>query len=301
MDEIHAANTEKRWVALSSVIAALLLTGTKLLVGVLSGSIGILAEAAHSGLDMLAAAVTYLAVRASSKPADREHAYGHGKVENLSALFETFLLFVTCIWIVYEAGKRLLGYEEVHVVASGWTFGVIILSIAVDVTRSRALMKVAKKHNSQALEADALHFSTDIWSSCVVLIGLGCVWLSGRLGLPWLQKADSIAALGVAVIVVGVCIRLGRKSVDDLIDTVPQDFQDKLRMIAKKSPGVVDVSRVRVRRSGPDLFADVTIVMICGTGLEAGHFAADELERGAKAAYPRIDVVVHVEPEPPPK
>ena len=152
---------EKRIVAATSVVAAIFLTGAKLVVGLLTGSLGILAEAAHSALDLAAAIITYFAVRVSDRPADESHLYGHGKVENLSALFETLLLLVTCVWIVYEALHRLF-WVTIEVNPSLWAFLIMGVSIGIDFTRSRALSRVAKKYKSQALEADALHFSTDI-------------------------------------------------------------------------------------------------------------------------------------------
>jgi cation diffusion facilitator family transporter len=167
---------EKRRVALSSVVAAVFLTTMKIVVGLLTHSLGILAEASHSGLDLIAAGVTYLAVRASGRPPDAEHNYGHGKVENLSALVETLLLLGTCAWIVYEAVQRLF-VTDVSIEVTYWSFIVMIVSIIIDFTRSRVLMKTAKKHNSQALEADALHFSTDVWSSAVVIVGLVIVFI----------------------------------------------------------------------------------------------------------------------------
>ena len=165
------ADREKQLVALSSVVAAIFLTLFKLVVGLLTGSLGILSEAAHSGLDLVAAAVTLFAVRVSGRPADREHTYGHGKVENLSALFETLLLLVTCVWIIYEAVQRLF-FKSVEVKLSIWAFVVMILSIVIDFAARACCSRVAKKYDSQALEADALHFSTDIWSSSVVIVGL---------------------------------------------------------------------------------------------------------------------------------
>ena len=155
------AVVEKRKAALSSVIAAIFLTGIKLVVGLMTGSLGILSEAAHSGLDLVAAGMTYFAVKIADKPADREHTYGHGKFENLSALFETLLLFITCGWIIYEALQRIF-FHEVHIDVNFWSFAVVITAIVVDYSRSRILFKAARKYNSQALEADALHFSTDI-------------------------------------------------------------------------------------------------------------------------------------------
>src|ERR1035437_8546574 len=196
---------EKRRVAFLSVIAAIFITGFKLIIGLLTGSLGILSEALHSALDLVAAVITYFSVRVSDRPADREHNYGHGKVENLSALIETILLLVTCVWIIYEAINRLTS-GKVHIEVTYWSYIVVISSIIIDFTRSRALSRVAKKHNSQALEADALHFSTDIWSSTVVLFGLIAFQF-----LHW-KNADSIAALLVAIIVLYVSYQLGRKA-----------------------------------------------------------------------------------------
>ncbi len=199
------AEHEKNRVALTSVVAALFLTGFKVVTGLMTGSMGILAEAAHSALDLIAAVITLFAVRFSGRPADLEHTYGHGKIENLSALFETFLLFLTCVWIIYESVKRLL-FVDVHVQVSIWAFVVVILSVIIDFGRSRALARTAKKYNSQALEADALHFSTDIWSSLVVLMGLILVLIAKRTGIAWLVKADAAAALIVAGIVIHVSL-----------------------------------------------------------------------------------------------
>src|SRR5512136_1252120 len=227
------AEQEKRWVALTSVLAAVFLTTMKIVIGLLTHSLGILAEAAHSGLDLIAAGVTFFAVRVSDRPPDREHPYGHGKVENLSALVETLLLLGTCAWIIYEAIDRLF-FKSVHVEASVWSFVVMGVSIAVDLTRSRALMNAAKKHNSQALEADALHFSTDVWSSSVVIAGLVAVslgqWLHEHspVRADWLFRADAVAALGVSVIVVWVSLQLGRRTVNVLLGSAPKEMTTQI-------------------------------------------------------------------------
>jgi cation diffusion facilitator family transporter len=292
---LPAGTQEKSDVALSSVLAAVALTGTKAVVGVMTGSLGILSEAAHSGLDLVAAAVTYLAVRVSGKPADREHTYGHGKIENLSALLETVLLLITCVWIIYEALHRLF-FREQTVEVNVWSFLVILLSIVVDSTRSRALMNAAKKYGSQALEADALHFSTDIWSSCVVLLGLVCVLAAPRLGAHWLVKADSLAALGVAGIVVWVSVQLGRKTIDDLLDAVPPGLRDTLADAAARVPGVHSVRGLRVRRAGPEIFADIVVAVPRGAAFEQAHDIADAVEASVRAVVPGADVVVHTEP-----
>jgi cation diffusion facilitator family transporter len=288
------AQAEKNGAALSSVWAAIFLTGMKIVVGVLTGSLGILAEAAHSGLDLVAAAVTLFAVKLSGRPADREHAYGHGKIENLSALFEAVLLLVTCAWIIYEAIRRLF-FEDVAVEANFWAFLVMAISIAIDYSRSRLLLRMAKKHNSQALEADALHFSTDIWSSSVVIGGLLLVLVSNWLKLDWLAKADAVAALGVSGIVIYISLELGRKTIQGLLDGVPANLNEEVRRAAKV-PGVVEVKRTRVRHSGPDNFADVVLSVDRQASFEHTHDIASQVEAAVQALLPGADVVVHVEP-----
>ena len=297
MIEVHEdkrAAREKRGAALSSVIAAIFLTLFKLIVGVTTGSLGILAEVAHSALDLVAAVVTLFAVRVSGRPADEEHSYGHGKIENLSALFETLLLLGTCTWIIYEAIRRLF-FEEIHVQASIWAFIVMAVAIIIDWSRSRVLYRTAKKYNSQALEADALHFSTDIWSSAVVIVGLACVWLAARLSIPWLAKADAVAALLVAGIVIYISLQLGGRTVAALIDGVPASVRNDV-MQAVKVPGVLEVKRVRVRRSGPESFADVRLTVARDTPLERTHQIAVSAEEAVRQVLPGADVVVQVDP-----
>lgn len=297
-DESPAARAqrEKRLVALSSVAAAVALTAMKLAVGLATGSIGILSEAAHSGLDLVAAAMTAWAVHASAKPADHDHPYGHGKVENFSALLETGLLLATCAWVGFEAVRRL-AFHDVHVEATPWAFAVMAVSIVIDLSRSRALARAARKHQSQALEADALHFHTDIWSSAVVLVGLALVRVAPAVGAPWLARADAVAALGVAAIVVSVSVRLGKKSVDDLLDAVPPEVRVRVAEAARV-PGVVAVTRVRLRRSGPDWFADLTLHVDAAASFPDAHAISDAAERAVGAALGGADVTVHAEPAP---
>lgn len=291
----RAGGHEKWQVALSSVLAAVLLTTMKLVVGLMTGSLGMLSEAAHSGLDLIAAGVTLLAVRVSGRPADREHTYGHGKVENLSALFETLLLLATCVWIMYEAIQRLL-FKEVEVEASPWAFIVMGISIVVDISRSRALARAAKKYRSQALEADALHFSTDIWSSSVVIVGLLMVQLAEWWQLPWLVHADAVAAMGVAGIVIYVSLQLGRRTVSDLLDAVPPGVRDEVLAAVRRLPEVLDVQQVRIRRSGAETFADIRLSVARHTGLEQAHAIAASAERAVHELLPGADVIVHVDP-----
>jgi cation diffusion facilitator family transporter len=288
------ADRHKRLVALSSVVAALCLTGLKIAAGVLTGSLGVLSEAAHSSLDLVAAAVTYFAVRGAGRPADHDHTYGHGKFENLSALAEVALLLITCVWIAVEAVRRLF-FVEVPVDASGWAFLVLGVSIVVDLSRSRALGRAAKRYSSQALEADALHFSTDVWSSATVIAGLLLVWLAPALGAPWLVKADAVAALGVAGISVWVGVQLARRAVGELTDRVSPEMLERVTC-ALRVDGVVEVVRLRLRRSGPETFADATLTVADGTPIERAHAIADSAEAAVAAIIPGADVVIHVEP-----
>ncbi|MBS7622074.1 cation diffusion facilitator family transporter [Candidatus Bathyarchaeota archaeon] len=286
---------EKTAVALSSVLAAVFLTVMKLVVGVISNSLGMLSEAAHSGLDLVAATVTFLGVRVSGRPADLEHTYGHGKVENLSALIETMLLLSICVWIVIEAAERLL-FKAVVVEAGILAFLTMVVSIIVDFSRSRALMKVARRYDSQALEADALHFSTDIWSSIVVVFGLVLVSLSNYPGLEWLMKMDALAALGVAGIVVTVSLRLGCKAIANLLDTIPSGLHSKVAQAVYGVPGVFDVKQVRVRRVGPEAFADLTLTVDREATFKQAHNIATLAEMAVRKILPGADVVVHMEP-----
>ena len=249
--KLTTEDREKRSAALSSLVAAVGLTAMKTIVGLLTGSLGILAEAAHSGLDLVAALMTYIAVRISGKPADRTHLYGHGKVENLSALLETLLLFATCGWIVREALHRLFSHK-VEVEVTVWSFAVMATSIVIDYSRSRLLARTAKKYNSQALEADALHFQTDVWSSAVVIAGLVCVKLGEWVpSLGWLREADAVAALGVSALVIWVCWQLGRRTVDALVDSAPAGMEERILAAVSAVPGVQDCHNIRVRYSRP--------------------------------------------------
>ena len=281
---------EKKNVALGSVVAAVFITGFKLIIGLMTGSLGIISEALHSGLDMVAAIITYFSVRVSDKPADRDHNYGHGKVENLSALIETVLLLVTCVWIIYEAIHRLSsGQTKIEVTA--WSYIVVICSIVIDFTRSRALYRVAKKHNSQALEADALHFSTDIWSSTVVLFGLICYQFLG-----W-YRADSIAALLVAVIVLYVSYQLGRKAIDVLLDKSPLNTTKTVHEILKQHPEVLKYRGLKARTAGADTFIKFNVHFDPDLSLREVHEVCDKIESEIKKQVVRSEVYIHAEPE----
>ncbi len=283
---------------MSSIIAAVALTCLKVVVGLTTGSLGILAEAAHSGLDLVAATMTWLAVRISDKPADKNHLYGHGKVENLCALFETLLLLGTCAWIIYEAIHRLFIHEtdlKVNVLA----FGVMLTSILVDLSRFRVLDRAARKYHSQALEADALHFRTDIWSSGVVIWGLFFVKLSEWLPeYKFLRLADSVAALLVATLVIWVSLRLGLRATQTLLDVAPLGVERRIIQAVEAIPGVTDCHHVRLRSSGPQLFIDIHVSIDGNQSLKDAHDLTEEIERTIQQFLPNADVTVHPEPTP---
>jgi cation diffusion facilitator family transporter len=285
---------EKKSVALWSVIAAVFLTGFKFVVGILSGSLGILSEAIHSLLDLVAAIVTFITVKMSDKPADRKHNFGHGKVENLSALIQVVLLLVVCFWIFYEGTIRITTYiqtKTLEIDVSIWCYIVIISSIVIDFSRSRALMKVAKKYNSQALEAGALHFSTDIWSSFAVLIGLLCVDL---FAFP---LADPIAALIVACIVLYVCNKLGKKAIDILLDRAPEQTVKSIEELLNEHKEIKQYHNLRVRASGADTFITFNIHINPNTSFVEAHHFCDHLEKDIAEKIPRSVVFIHVEPQ----
>ncbi len=287
-----AMRTEKRSVALNSVIAAVGITFLKVIVGLTTGSLGILSEAAHSALDLVAALVTLFSVRVSDKPADAEHQYGHGKVENFSAFIETGLLLLTCVWIVYEAVRRLF-FREVHIQPSVWAFVVMGLSIVVDSWRSRRLKRIAARYDSQALLADALHFSTDIWSSTVVVLGLVLVLIGERTSQPWLTKADPIAALLVACIVVYVSWRLARRTIDSLLDAAPAGIRNRIIEEVYRVNGVLGVDRVRIRKGGSSYFADVLVAMSRNVTFQKSEQVANGVAERIRALLPGADVVVN--------
>ncbi|MHC1703634.1 MAG: cation diffusion facilitator family transporter [Tenuifilaceae bacterium] len=280
---------EKSRVAFYSVLAAINLTSLKIVVGVWTNSLGILSEALHSGLDLVAAVITLFAVRVADRPADKTHNYGHGKVENLSALVETLLLLVTCIWIIYEAVHRLIsGKTELDV--NIWSFLVVIISIGVDYSRSKALSRVAKKYNSQALEADALHFSTDIWSSGVVLLGLICA----AFGFLF---ADSIAALFVALIVIFVSFKLGKKAIDALLDKSPEETVAKIDEILQSVKHITRFHDLKVRTSGALTLVEVNVHVTPGITIEVAHQISHDVEHEIKQFVERCEVHIHIEPE----
>lgn len=283
--------TEKRSAAGNSVVAAVVITGLKVAVGVTTGSLGILSEAAHSGLDLIAALLTYFSVGVSDKPADADHQYGHGKVENFSAFVETGLLLLTCAWIMYEAVLRLF-FRRVEIEPSFAAFAVMIFSMGVDWWRSRVLGRIANKYDSQALEADALHFSTDIWSAGVVVLGLALVLLGRTYHVDWLRDSDPVAAVLVAGIVVSVSWRLARRTIDALLDAAPPGVRSQIYDAVSRVDGVLEVDRVRIRRAGNRYFADLAVGLARTVTFQRSGQLASAVTDAVHRVLPDADVTV---------
>ncbi len=281
--------SEKEQVALTSIAASAGLTVAKAIVGVMTGSLAILSEAAHSAIDFGATVMTYIAVRISGKPADEQHPYGHGKIESISALAETALLFLLSGVVIWEGVTRLVEHAGQHVEANVWAFGVILVSIGVDFVRSRALSRAARKTSSHALEADALHFSSDLWGSLAVLVGL----IGVRFGLWW---ADSIAALAVAVLVCIAGWRLGRRTIDTLIDVAPEGAAANINAIAARVPGVVRVEGVRARAVGEKTFIDLTVAVSRTLPLDRVSALKDAVVAALRDGMPGAEPTVTTDP-----
>ena len=279
----------KEKVALSSIAVSSGLTVAKAVVGLMSGSLALLSEAAHSLIDVGATVMTYFAVRISGKPADREHQYGHGKVESVAALAETALLFLLSAGVIWEAVQRLLGAHGTAVEATIASFAVIAISIVVDFFRARVLSRTAAKTSSQALEADALHFSSDMWSSLAVLVGLFAVALGFR-------QADSIAAIVVAMFVCLAGWRLGKRTIDTLTDTAPSGVAERVAAIARKIRGIVAVEQVRARPGGATLFVELAVAVSRALPLDRVAKLKDEVTRAIHEEMPRAELTVTTHP-----
>jgi cation diffusion facilitator family transporter len=291
-EQVTTSHNAKRSAALFSVLAAFAVTAFKLLTGLLTGSLGMLSEAAHSGIDLVAAGITLFSVQVSDRPADADHTYGHGKIESLSAGVETVLMLASCIWILTEAVSRILFREHLSLKFSLWPFVALLLSITVDFTRSRKLQRIARETRSEALEADAIHFGTDIWSSLAVLFGLAATYLGERWRIPQLELADPIAAILVACIILHVTWKLARRTIDTLTDAAPVETRGLVRELASID-GVLSVDRVRTRRSGPSYFADVTLGMPRNLTFQRSEQITATATAAVQRHLPGADVVVH--------
>ncbi len=293
------AAAAKRSAALKSVVAATAITFLKVITGLTTGSLGMLSEAAHSALDLMASAITLFSVHVSDRPADDDHTYGHGRVESLSAFVETGFMLGSSVWIIVEAVRRVLRFvhgQRLDLHASPWPIAVLLLSIAVDWTRSRQLAKVAREAHSQALQADALHFGTDIWSSLAVLVGLSATFFGERTGVRWLQLADPAAALLVSCIILLVTYRLARETVDALLDATPPAMRREIVNAIRRVEGVLFVDDLRMRRAGAHYFADLSIGMNRNTTFQRSEQIVLAATEAVQGVMPGTDVVVRTVP-----
>jgi len=275
-------------VAIISIAAAVFLIVIKLVAGLASGSLAFISEAIHSGTDLVSAILAFFAISVAARPADRDHPYGHGKAEHLSALAEAVVLVAVAIWISFEAIERIVeGGGLVDV--SWWVIGVAVLVLAVDLARTITLTRAARHHHSAALRASALHFASDMAGTGAVLVGLLLV----RAGVP---EADSVAALFVSVLVFVAAARLLRENVNALMDSVPDDDEAAARQAVEALGPAIELRRLRMRHSGGQSFADVVIGVPPGEVVGRAHAMADSVEDAIERAVPGTDVVVHVEP-----
>jgi cation diffusion facilitator family transporter len=278
-----------RRTALASVVAAAALIAIKLVTGLAAGSLGLVADAAHSGTDLVAALLTFFAVGVATKPADEGHLYGHGKAEHLAALAEAGFLVLVSIGVAALAVARLAGWVELEVEPAWWVFAVLLLVVAIDLSRLVVSYRTARRHSSAALFSNAVHFGSDLLSTLAVMGGL----VAARAGFP---EGDSIAALFVAVLVVTAAARLIRRNVDVLMDRAPADAVQAAHDAIGRLDPPVPVRRLRLRQAGGRTFADVVIGVSPEAAVGQGHAAADRVEDAVHRVLPGSDVVVHVEP-----
>ena len=283
-------NEKKLRVSRISLGAAVFLTLIKLAAAYFSGSLAVLSEVFHSAIDILACTMTILSIRLASKPPDKEHNYGHDKVESFSALFQVLILVVTSSYIFYEGINRLFFGKSVAVEVEIWTFAVILIAIGVDISRVRALKRVAKETGSQALEAEALHFSSDIFTSSIVLLALGLTYFNVS------GEADSIAAIVVSIIIIITGFKLSRKAINSLMDRVPEGLSEKIQYETKLIEGVEDIESFRIRSTGSQIFIDMTILVSRIIPFSKAHDICDTVERKISELADNADVIIHSEP-----
>ena len=289
------SSASKRRVALRSMLAATCMTALKVAAGLISGSLGVLSDAAHSGLDLAGAAITFFSVRVSDKPADEDHTYGHGKIENLSSFIEAGLMAVSCAWIIWEGIQRIR-HNTFELRYSPWPVLVLVSSIAVDFWRSRELRRVAEQTGSPALATDAFHFASDIWASVAVLAGLLATWAGTAYHIDWLRFADPVAAILVSVVILRTTAHLTRETIEVLMDQIPRETRLQVIRETERVPGVLAVEQARVRRAGPNYFADLTLALPRTYTFEHTGELVRAATEAVHRALPQADVVIHTVP-----
>lgn len=282
--------SKKTRAASLSVASNTLLIFLKVMVGLLTGAVSVLAEAIHSALDLVAAVIAFFGVRAADKPADREHPFGHGKWENVSGTVEAILIFVAAIWIIYEAVNRILHGAEVELL--GWGIAVMLVSVIANTLVSRHLFKVAKATDSVALEADAQHLRTDVITSAGVLTGLALVQFTG------LTVLDPIIAMAVALIIIKAAYDILKKSFGGIVDTGLPDGEEKLiaDVLREHRAQLTGFHSLRTRKAGAQRFAELHLVMPRAASVEEAHRMCDHLENDLRERLPGLEITLHVEP-----
>jgi cation diffusion facilitator family transporter len=285
----------KQQVTLHSMLAALLLTLIKLAAGLFTGSLGVLSEAAHSGLDFAGTTLTFFSVRVADKPADEDHSYGHGKFESISAFGEALLMTLSCGWIILEAMRRIIGHT-VELRHSLWAVGVLLISLTVDIWRARRLKAVAEETGSEALKADAFHFASDIWSTIAVLFGLTASWAGAVLHIGALRYADPLAAMAVSMLILRATMHLLHETLGILTDKTSPETKQKILRELKNVPDVLAVEQLRVRKSGASHFADLTIALPRRFTFERSNLVVEDARKAVQQVLPDADVVIHTIP-----
>lgn len=294
---IETANKKKASVALLSIASNTTLTLLKIVVGVAIGSVSVLSEAIHSSVDLLAALIAFIAVRTSGKPADEDHPFGHGKMENISGTVEALLIFLAAGWIIFEAVKKLQNPEPLEGV--DWGVGVMLASAAVNIIVSEKLFLTGKETDSVALQADAWHLRTDVYTSLGVMAGLGIIWLGGLI-LPGINLAwvDPVAAIGVAFLIIRAAYHLTIESARDLLDvSLPPHEEDGIRKhITAFAPTIRGFHRLRTRKSGPYRFVEFHVRVDASLSVDESHRISDMISCAIKQHYPGTTVTIHIEP-----
>jgi cation diffusion facilitator family transporter len=297
MQSDQAINRRKASVARLSVATNTILVLFKLTVGIMIGSVAVISEAVHSSVDLLAALIAMFAVKTSGKPADEDHPFGHGKFENISGTVEAILIFLAAFWIIVQAVRRL--YSPMPLDDAYWGVGVMLISFFVNIFVSQRLFKVGRETDSVALQADAWHLRTDVYTSLGVMIGLLIIWLGGRI-LPGidLRWVDPVAAISVALLIINAAYRLMIESARDLLDvSLPPDEEESIRKhITSFAPTVRGFHRLRTRKSGSYRFVEFHIRVDAGMSIDESHRIADMMTCAIKQHYPGTTVTIHIEP-----
>lgn len=296
MDRSERARATTR-VATLSVVSNTVLVAMKFAVGIMIGSVAVISEAIHSGMDLVAAVIALVAVRAAARPADEEHPYGHGKAENISGTVEALLIFAAAGWIIWEAANKLMGDHEVEML--GWGVAVMALSAVVNIVVSEMLFRTARETDSIALEADGWHLRTDVYTSVGVVLALGFIAFTEKyltaLHAHWI---DPVAAIGVALLIIRAAWHLTVSSARDLMDvSLPEDEEQAIQVALSDEAGELrGFHKLRTRKAGSQRFVDVHVLVDPEMTVSRSHQLAERVEAKIKQCLPRTTVVVHIEP-----